>query len=267
MSAQTFRPASRQRSYWASTVIGFLALGVVFLRALPLYLGQPTLAPVVALLLVFGFLYSLEPLLSSRRPWFRYAFYPLQTALVLILANLRPALDLANILYIPLSIQVLRAFSRRWAAAWLALYTLLAAGTFILSMGWLNGLAFSLLLVAGGGFIVSYVLLFAQMQSDQAESQVLLAELQQAHQKLKVYIAQAEELAATRERNRLARSLHDSVNQVIFSISLTSQATRLLLERDPEHAPELLDRLQEMTGSALAQLRSLIAQLQSPQSH
>jgi signal transduction histidine kinase len=63
----------------------------------------------------------------------------------------------------------------------------------------------------------------------------------------------------------LARELHDSVSQLIFSITLTSQAARLLLERDPARVPQQLDRLQEMTSSALGQLRSLIAQLRPPQ--
>jgi signal transduction histidine kinase len=265
MSAKEMKLSPPQRSYWANQLIGFLTLGVVLLRAFPFYLGQPLLTPVIALLVVFGLLYGLQPLLGARRPWLRLAYFPLQTALVLVLATIRPSLDLANILLIPLSVQALGAFSRRWAAAWLALYALLVAGTLILSVGWLAGLAISLLFIAGGGFIISYDRLYAQTQADQAESQALLSELQQAQQRLKAYIAQAEELAAARERNRLARELHDSVSQVIFSISLTSQAARLLLERDPLHAPELIDRLQEMTGSALAQLRSLIAQLQPPQ--
>ena len=88
---------------------------------------------------------------------------------------------------------------------------------------------------------------------------------EQAHQALKEYASQAEELAAVRERNRLARELHDSVSQVIFGITLTSQSARLLLERDPARVPELLDRLEELTGSALGRLRSLIAQLRPPQ--
>jgi signal transduction histidine kinase len=89
----------------------------------------------------------------------------------------------------------------------------------------------------------------------------LLIDLQSAHQKLQEYASQAEELAAARERNRLARELHDSVSQVIFSVTLTSQAARLLLEQDPSQVPTQIERLQQMTFGALAQLRSLIAQL------
>jgi signal transduction histidine kinase len=133
-------------------------------------------------------------------------------------------------------------------------------------MGWAAGLAFALLLIAGGGFVLSYELLYSRTQADKARSQALLADLEQAHKELQEHAAQVEELAAARERNRLARELHDSVGQMIFGITLTSQSARLLLERDPGRVPEQLDRLEEMTGSALGQLRSLIAQLRPPQS-
>jgi signal transduction histidine kinase len=109
-------------------------------------------------------------------------------------------------------------------------------------------------------------MLYTQTQADEDESEVLLAKLQQAHQELQVHAAQAEELAAARERNRLARELHDSVSQVIFGLTFTSQSARLLLDRDPARVPEQLDRLQEMTDSALGRLRSLIAQLRPPPS-
>jgi signal transduction histidine kinase len=179
---------------------------------------------------------------------------------------LRPFLDASAILYLPLFLRALHFFSRRVAIAWMILFAALLSATLILGMGWAAGLAFDLMVLGGCAFLVSYDLLTAQMQADQAESQVLVAELQQAHQKLQESAAHAAELAATRERNRLARELHDSVSQTIFSITLTAQAARLLLEREPARVPEQLDRLQEMTSSALVQLRSLIAQLHPPSS-
>jgi signal transduction histidine kinase len=96
-------------------------------------------------------------------------------------------------------------------------------------------------------------------EAARSQNQSILGELQVAHCHLQGYAAQVEDLAAEQERSRLARELHDSVSQVIFGITLTSQAARLLLQRDPAQVPEQLDRLQEMTGSALSQLRSLIA--------
>jgi signal transduction histidine kinase len=243
------------------TLFGFLVLGVAALRILLFYQSQPQLMPALLLLAAHSLLYALGPWLSTRLPWFRLLYFPLQTALVLAVTNVRPFLDASAILYIPLFLQALHAFSRRVAIAWMILFATLLTVTLVLGMGWATGLAFDLMVLGGCAFLVSYDVLSAQTRADQAASEALVAELQHAHHKLQTCAGQADQLAAARERNRLARELHDSVSQMIFGITLTSQATRLLLERDPARVPEQLDRLQSMTDSALSQLRSLIAQL------
>jgi signal transduction histidine kinase len=252
------------RHYRGGYLVGFLVAGVAAMRVILFYQGEMRLVA-VTLLGAYCLLYAVEPVLSPRLRWFQFVYLPLQTSLVLILSNLRPFLDFTSVLYIPLGVQALHAFSRRVAVAWMILFAVLLTATPVLGMGWAAGLAFALLLLAGGGFLLSYDLLYSRVQADQAESQALVADLEQAHQRLQAYAAQAEELTAVRERNRLARGLHDSVSQMVFGITLTSQSARLLLERDPARVPEQLDRLEEMTGSALGQLRSLIAQLRPPQ--
>jgi signal transduction histidine kinase len=247
-----------------STWIGFIILGVVAVRSLIFYRDQPALPAVILLLAIFGLLYLLEPLVSARFGRFPLLYFPLQTAVILALSIQQPFLDFIQMLYVPLSLQALQAFTFRPAVIWLALFGLLLNLTLILAMGWLEGGALSLLIMAACAFLISYDRLSARMQSDQDESQRLLAELQQAHQKLQEHAGHAEELAAARERNLLARELHDSVSQTIFAITLTSQATRMLLGREPNRVPEQLDRLQEMTAAALSQLRSLIAHLRPP---
>jgi signal transduction histidine kinase len=257
------------RARWAfrgqgSTLFGLVVLVVAALRILIFYQGGLQLVPALLLLVAYSLVYTMGPWLSARFRGFRLLHFPLQTALVLAVTNLRPFLDASTILYIPLFLQALHTFSRRIAIAWMILFSTLLSATLVLGMGWAAGLALDLMVLGGCAFLVSYDLLSAQTQADQAESQVLLADLQQAHHKLQGHAAQAEELAAARERNRLARELHDSVSQMIFGITLTSQAARLLLKRDPARVPEQLDLLEEMTGSALGQLRSLIAQLRPP---
>lgn len=254
------------RIYQGAFLIGFILIGVVALRGLINFLGQPDFDLAVLLLVVYALLYSTEPLISTRWRGFRFLYFPLQTLLVVVLNNLRPYLDISNLLYIPLSVQTLHAFTRQQAMGWMGLFAVLITATQVVGLGLADGLARSLLVLGGGAFLVSYDLLFYQTQTDQAKSQLLLAELQQAHQQLQEYAEQAEELAAARERNRLARELHDTVSQLIFSITLTARSARLLLERDPARLPEQLDRLQEMTSNALSQLRSLIAELRPPQS-
>ncbi len=68
-------------------------------------------------------------------------------------------------------------------------------------------------------------------------------------------------LAVVDERTRLARDLHDSVTQSLFSASMLAQAAQVLWKRDPERARERLDRAAELCGGALAEMRALIFEL------
>ncbi len=255
---RTGSPAGYQGGY----LVGFVIIAAVALRLVIFYQAQ--LLVVILLLALYSLLYGSEPWLSGHIPWYRFIYFPLQTGVVIALSSLRPFLDFQTILVMPLCIQAVRAFARRPATLWLIFYVILLAAMLMPGIGWQAGLAFILIFLAVGAFIISYDLLYSRTQADQAESQRLLNALQSAHRKLQEYAGQTEELAAARERNRLARELHDSVSQAIFSIRLTSQAARILLEREPARVPEQVDRLQAMTGDALAQLRSLIAQLRPP---
>lgn len=251
----------KRAGYQGSYLIGFIVIAVVTVRTLIHFQGQSASYALIPLLVLYTLLYGLEPWLSSRFQRPPLFYIPVQTFAVIVITNLRPYTDITCLLYIPLGIQVARVFSQRIAALWTAALVVLLSVTVIIGLGWLGGLALILLYLAVGAFLISYDFLVSQTQADEAESQHLLTDLQSAHAKLQEFAAQAEELAAARERNRLARELHDSVSQAIFSITLTSQSVRLLLERDPARVPEQLDHLQTMTEGALAQLRSLIAQL------
>ncbi len=61
------------------------------------------------------------------------------------------------------------------------------------------------------------------------------------------------------ERNRLAQDLHDSVNQMIFSLSLTAKAAGEMTN-NPEVC-EMLEFIQDLSHEALLEMRALIWQL------
>jgi two-component system, NarL family, sensor kinase len=61
------------------------------------------------------------------------------------------------------------------------------------------------------------------------------------------------------ERNRLARDLHDSVNQLLFSLLLTVRGTKEMTD-DPQMI-EMLDYMQDLAQEALKEMRALIWQL------
>lgn len=73
---------------------------------------------------------------------------------------------------------------------------------------------------------------------------------------------QAEQLAVVRERERLARELHDSVTQSLYSLTLLAEASeRLLGTGEIERTAEYTGRLGAIAQQALKEMRLLVYQL------
>ena len=72
---------------------------------------------------------------------------------------------------------------------------------------------------------------------------------------------QARETAVSEERSRLARELHDSVTQLLFSINLIALSLGRLWKRDPDMAERSTSELQRLTRGALAEMRTLLREL------
>lgn len=71
----------------------------------------------------------------------------------------------------------------------------------------------------------------------------------------------AQEDAIAAERNRIARELHDSVTQTIFSASLIAEVLPTIWTLDPDEAQHGLDDLRKLARGALAEMRTLLLEL------
>ncbi len=69
------------------------------------------------------------------------------------------------------------------------------------------------------------------------------------------------ELAAVEERQRIARDLHDAVSQSLFSASVIAQSLPRLWRINSSRVMEQLDYLDELTQSALTEMRMLLLEL------
>ena len=65
-------------------------------------------------------------------------------------------------------------------------------------------------------------------------------------------------VAVLEERSRIARELHDSVTQTLFSLGLTAEAALKLIAKDPERSAEHLESVNKLAKEALSELRELI---------
>ncbi|MFN8371615.1 MAG: PAS domain S-box protein [Anaerolineae bacterium] len=72
---------------------------------------------------------------------------------------------------------------------------------------------------------------------------------------------QADELAVTRERQRLARELHDAVTQTLFATSIMAETLPRLWDTDPALVRERLGDLERLTRGALAEMRTSIFEM------
>lgn len=72
-----------------------------------------------------------------------------------------------------------------------------------------------------------------------------------------------QQLAVLQERQRLARELHDSVTQLIFSTTLIAQSITPAWKRDPAEGEKRVARLLELSQTALREMRSLLFELRS----
>jgi PAS domain S-box-containing protein len=78
---------------------------------------------------------------------------------------------------------------------------------------------------------------------------------------------QSKAMIVAGERNRLARDLHDSVTQTLFTASVLSESTPRLWEKDQELARLNMDKLSLLIRGALAEMRSLLLELRSGELH
>ena len=67
--------------------------------------------------------------------------------------------------------------------------------------------------------------------------------------------------AAAEERQALARDLHDSVTQSIYSATLIAEALPAVWDRDPDEGRQNLERLRRLVRAALAEMRTLLFEL------
>jgi signal transduction histidine kinase len=66
------------------------------------------------------------------------------------------------------------------------------------------------------------------------------------------------EQAKLRQRNQLARELHDTVGHHVSAIAIQAQAGRTLAVSDPERALRTLDTIEEAASRTLAEMRAMV---------
>jgi signal transduction histidine kinase len=131
------------------------------------------------------------------------------------------------------------------------------------SGGWLNALQNGVSYATGVLFVVVFSYIAMRAEESRNEIQRLANELSDANKKLREYAAQAEDLATTQERNRLAREIHDNLGHYFTVINMQLEAARAVFDRDHDRALEAVSKAQSLTREGLTEVRRSISALRA----
>ncbi len=266
-SSSTALAALNNKKNWLHQWIYFLTAGLmyaaVFLRAVIGFQNSPQLGPIVVLLTAWALVFIGSVSLTRRSPRGFTALIGLEILITLSLLLMTHSIrsDLFAFLFAIIGMQVMQRQSPRVAAIVIGFCAVMTFLSLFQLFGVLQALALTLIYTALSIFLAAYVWATRQSQAIQEQQQALTGELQDANQKLELYSRQAQQLAATRERQRLARELHDSVTQTIFSMTLAVQTARMSMQRDRQQVATQLDRLDQLSHNALTEMQELISKL------
>ncbi len=249
-------------SDWAHPLSISFLYGATVLRSILLAYAQPDiLIPALVMLGAWLVLFFAEPAISKRGIGYFFIYLVIQSALIFVLMlNPEPS-DFFAVLYAILSMQIMQHFKLRTGSMLIAVFIPLTYYTIARNIGIPSAAALTVIYTAVNALLASYTLTSSRALKMRVQNLATLQELQEANRQLEAYSKQMEQLTVARERGRLARELHDSVTQSIFSMTLTTQSALLLLDRDPSRVKEQLTRLNELAQSALAEMQTLISEL------
>jgi signal transduction histidine kinase len=126
----------------------------------------------------------------------------------------------------------------------------------IIRSRWVDAIAIAV--IYGTGIV--FVVVFTRVAASEREARTALAE---ANQLLRDHAAQVEELATTKERNRLAREIHDSLGHYLTVVNVQIGAAQAILEQDRPLAMDHLSNAQALTQEGLAEVRHSVAALRA----
>lgn len=261
-----------QQERFTNRSVNIIVLTITFIAYLPLLINPvfydkgPLL---VSLILIIGVLYAFNGTMGMmwieshlpQHPWILALFFTPQLILIALSLYLVKGLDHNMwLLILPLTAQSLAL--PRWGTAVVSLL-LLSTIYFLYLEGGDSQEVIMVLLSIGAAML--FTLLFTQIAlreaGTRAQIQQLARELHKANLNLAAYATQAEELATTKERNRLAREIHDNLGHYLTVINVQIEAARLVMETDPAKARDSLQKAQNLTQEGLNAIRHSISSL------
>jgi signal transduction histidine kinase len=223
-------------------------------RSLPAWEAAVLVATGAAYLIIGTYGFTKCRLSGSRLAGVAYFFIQLSLAAILIL--LRGSSGELSMILLPLAGQSALLLPVQLMVPVCVLIYVSLVMPLLLRSRWIDAIAIAL--VYGTGIV--FVVVFTRVAASERAARTALAE---ANQLLRDHAAQVEELATTKERNRLAREIHDSLGHYLTVVNVQIGAAQTVLEQDRPRALDHLSKAQALTQEGLAEVRHSVAALRA----
>ncbi|HEY5002747.1 MAG TPA: histidine kinase dimerization/phosphoacceptor domain-containing protein, partial [Ktedonobacteraceae bacterium] len=110
-------------------------------------------------------------------------------------------------------------------------------------------------------FAITMARIVVNERASRKRTELLLAELEDSHLQLKIYTAQIEELATTKERNRLARDIHDTLGHYLTVINVQLEKALAFRTKKPRDADQAVNDAKRLASEALQEVRHSVGVL------
>jgi signal transduction histidine kinase len=190
-------------------------------------------------------------------------YYVVQCLLLTALTYVSPFRGFFGLLVLPVASQAIFDLRPRYAAVVVGYLFLLCISVWWIYFGW--GAAREAIFNYTSGFIftIAFTLITKRALVAREREEKLRHEVEAAHEKLRAYAAQAEDLATTRERNRVAREIHDGVGHYLTVVKTQLDAAAAILPGQPDKAREAIIKAARLTGDALDDVRRSVGALRT----
>lgn len=271
--APDFNQVNESESHRTGSLYGAFAFGTVVLSCFagyffynPRYYNVADWA--VPVTFAFGALYAALGVLGSNffdcsKPLPAIAYYLLQCAILTAMIFVSPVRGFFGIIVLPIMSQAVFDLRPRWATLTGVYLYAVNIAVWAIPFGWQSGLQAVVNYSAGFAFTIVFTIITKRALLYQSRERKLRLEIEAAHEKLRAYAAQAEDLATTRERNRVAREIHDGVGHYLTVVKTQLDAAEALMPTHPDRARDAITKAAKLTGEALDDVRRSVGALRT----
>lgn len=190
-------------------------------------------------------------------------YYLVQCAVLTAIICLSPVRGFLGIMVLPVISQAIFDLRPRYALL-VGLYLFaLNIALWAVPYGWRSGLQAVVNYSAAFAFTIAFTIITKQALNARVHQEKLRLEIETANEQLRAQAVQTEELATTRERNRVAREIHDGVGHYLTVVKTQLDAAAALMPTRPDEARAAVQKAAQLTAEALEDVRRSVGALRT----